>query len=421
MNCEILNTLYVRSNGDIPCDDDAGEQIILGHATPNVPDWNIAALLANPRYTHIRAALQRGEPPWPATCPSCAFFRPNEPYADAFSRQQIRKIQVEPSLACRLRCPACSNAIQVQSRPRPFRMALSVFAGVLRSLHETGFTVGEIEYCGQGEPLLHPEFPQFVRQARGYFPQTRQRLITSGNATYLAATGGERLDEIFVSCDGARQSSYEQYRIGGQIDRVIQFMRDIPKQVNGQPQALIWKYILFTFNDSDEEIHVAQNLAQEIGVHTMLFVFTHSPQRSRRYIPENAADFPLYFPNVVTNATPIHYQQAGSPVSRDRSLCFVDEITQTEGGLMIRGWALAHDRLTAIRVSVDGRLVGEATLGHPRPDVLAAHPEFAQGESGFLFQGAPGPALMGAHVIGLSLLVGDTVIQLWHRTYELGG
>jgi MoaA/NifB/PqqE/SkfB family radical SAM enzyme len=145
-------------------------------------------------------------------------------------------------------------------------MKAAFFEKSLRSIREANFRVREIEYCGQGEPLMNREFPEFVRLARAYFPGTSQRLITNGNFDYSKATGGEAIDEILVSCDGRRQKSYEQYRVFGNVDVALAFMRAIPKKIGRQRQLVIWKYILFEFNDSDEEILEAQKLAQELKV-----------------------------------------------------------------------------------------------------------------------------------------------------------
>jgi organic radical activating enzyme len=314
MNCEILHTLYVRSNGDVPCNDDAGEQVLLGRIDLRNERWRVGTLLTNYSYRRIREAWQEGVMPWPNACVQCAFFRPKEEYRDPLAQKQIRKLQIEPSVGCRLRCPGCLGRLQARIRSSPLHMDLRLFERVLRSLREEGYSVGEVEYCGQGEPLLHPEFPEFVRRARSYYPNAVQRLITSGNFEYQAATQGEWIDEIMVSCDGLDQASYEQYRIGGHADRAIQFMRDAPRTVHGRQQSMIWKYILFEYNDSDDEIRRAQQLAQELAVHAMLFVFTHSKEKSHRYTPRNVAEFPIAFPNVFTNATPIHYRYSNQPV-----------------------------------------------------------------------------------------------------------
>src|SRR3954465_9291769 len=127
MNCEILSTLYIRSNGDIPCNDDAGEKIRLASGDVGDCGWDLEKALNNDNYAHIRDAYQAGRVPWLDTCPGCAFFRPNEPFSDSLAIKRIRKVQVEPSLACNLRCPCCSNHIQIRTRPRPFQMPLELF------------------------------------------------------------------------------------------------------------------------------------------------------------------------------------------------------------------------------------------------------------------------------------------------------
>jgi hypothetical protein len=313
VNCEILHTLYVRSNGDVPCNDDAGEQVLLGRIDLRNERWKVGSLLTNHNYRRIREGWGHRELPWPKACAHCAFFRPNEATADHLVHKRIRKLQIEPSVGCRLSCPGCLGRLQARVRASSPHMDLQLFERVLRSLRDEGYAVREIEYCGQGEPLLHPEFPQFVRLARSYFPGTLQRLITSGNFDYREATDGEWIDEIIVSCDGLHQASYAQYRIGGRADRAIQFMRDAPRTIAGRQQSMIWKYILFEYNDSDDEIRSAQCLAQELAVHAMLFVFTHSKGKSRRYTLHNVPDFPIAFPNIHTNGTPIHYRHSGNP------------------------------------------------------------------------------------------------------------
>lgn len=306
MNCEILETLYLRSNGDVPCNDDAGENVLLGIFRSQKTSCSATSLFNNHRYRHIRDALRRGEPPWPRFCRECAFFRPDQPFSDSLAEKRIRKIQVEPSLTCQLRCPGCSNRYQVRVRPPPLQMDVTLFTRILEGIRAEGYAVGEIEYCGQGEPLLHPHFPEFVRIARAHFPGTPQRLITHGNFDFAATAGREPLDEIIVSCDGLFPESYSRYRIGGDIASALEFIRAARSQ-----QArliLIWKYILFEWNDSRDELLAAQRTADSIGVDYLLFVFTHSAGKSLRYSMENATELPIESPRVVIGATPRHYR-----------------------------------------------------------------------------------------------------------------
>ncbi len=313
MNCEILHTLYVRSNGDVPCNDDAGEKVLLGIIRPQLDRWSASALLTNHRYRHIRDSLREGRKPWPTVCDNCAFFRPNEPFANPLREKRLRKIQVEPSLACRLRCPGCSNFADARVRLPRRHMDLGMFERILRSLRDEGYAVGEFEYCGQGEPLMHPDFPALVDLAREYFPASPQRLITSGNFDFHAATGGRRIDEVMVSCDGVWQENYARQRVRGDVTQALQFLRAAAAAAIGAGTRVVWKYILFEWNDSDAEIAAAEHLAAEFGVSHLLFVYTHSAGRSRRYTLENREDFPARSSLVVTNATPIHYQNSPQP------------------------------------------------------------------------------------------------------------
>ncbi|MEO6244241.1 MAG: radical SAM protein [Opitutaceae bacterium] len=314
MNCEILHTLYVRSNGDVPCNDDAGENVLVGIIRPQLDRWSATALLTNHRYRHIRDALREERKPWPAVCDRCAFFRPNEPLADPLREKRLRKLQVEPSLACRLRCPGCANFADARVRLPRRHMDLGMFERILRSLREERYAIGEFEYCGQGEPLMHPNFPALVDLAREYFPASPQRLITSGNFDFHTETAGRRIDEIMVSCDGVGQENYARQRVRGDVTQALRFLRDAAATAIGAGTRVVWKYILFEWNDSEAEIAAAEHLAAEFGVSELLFVYTHSAGKSRRYTLENHGDFPARSSLVVTNPTPIHYQNPPQPV-----------------------------------------------------------------------------------------------------------
>ena len=440
MNCEILETLYVKSNGAIPCNDDVGEEVILGNVDLSDPHWSIADVLSNDRYSQIRSRFAAGELPWGETCAGCPFLKRSQPVNDQLALRKIRKLQVETALACNLSCPCCNNQHQIKTRAKPFVMPLPLFDRLLGSLQSNGYSLGEIEYCGQGEPLMNREFPTIVECGRRYFPDAKQRLITNGNFDYWKSTNGTYIDEVFVSCDGFYQRSYEQYRVRGSVEKALKFIKDVPQTVGGKRQLLVWKYILFEFNDSDEELIAAQHAAQELGVDTLMFVFTHSLFKSTRYTPDTYTELPRLYPNVVTNLTPFVYNRAisfASPredrsaaravaprrFSRIRSLLSrklaapaapavgdgahitLDEVAlaNRSNRLSIRGWALAQQPITDISLKVDGVPLGTAKQGLPRPDVLEVFRDYTNRNSGFTLSAPVHRSLKGEHRITVDL------------------
>ena len=418
MHCCVMNTLYMRSNGDIPCHDDAGQNIILGRVQTLDKDWSINKVINGPLYESIRRSLRRNDVPWPGVCETCAWFRPHERYSDTLTMKSVRTLQVEPSLACNLKCLCCSQPYQLIERPKPYKMPLDLFESILRSLKSENYQLREIEYCGQGEAMTNPQFSEFVETAREIYPSTLQRLITNGNFDYKRANITAGIDEIMVSCDGARQESYEKYRLGGNLAKTLKFMRDIPRYQSDRRQVVIWKYILFEFNDSDDELIEAQRLAEEINVDLLLFVFTHTLYKSRIYDAATSHMLPLVSSRVRVNSTPIHYQGVrdfvpnvldGWPLrcpEKNAIFMFDEVLMDGGGGLHLSGWIVSSEAVGLVRFTHNGQRVGESRLNDPRPDVRSAFPEAGE-IPGFLFQWKTHDTNPGVHTFGAEVFSED--------------
>lgn len=393
VNCETLSTLYVKANGEVVCDDDAGNGVSLGALDRLQVGESLAGILENERFARIRARLAAGRMPWPGICERCAFLRPDEVFADRLAGKQIDKLQIEPSLSCNVACPECRVHEQAKERPGTRHLPPELLGRFLADLRHSGYRLREMEYCGHGEPLAHPLFAELCRVTRAIFPLARQRLITNGNFDYARKVGLTPLEEVFVSCDGARQASYAQYRIGGNIERVFGFMREAVKAARDAQGAVVWKYILFAHNDSDEEIVEAQELAQAIGISTLLFVFTHTRQRSLRYRMENAAAVPRLYPNVTVNAHPSFYREVKplrlatpwTPVEGDPRIRFcIDEVTlYRREHITLSGWAFGQPDVTAIEVIGPQGNSALVRAQISRPDVAQAFSECRALRSGF--------------------------------------
>src|SRR3954470_19938691 len=80
----------------------------------------------------------------------------------------------------------------------------------------------------QGEPYLNPAFLDMV----GYASSRKIYTATSTNAHYLTEANARRtvesgLDRLIISIDGTTQDVYQQYRVGGKLDKVIEGAKNI--------------------------------------------------------------------------------------------------------------------------------------------------------------------------------------------------
>src|SRR6476646_9319253 len=82
----------------------------------------------------------------------------------------------------------------------------------------------------QGEPYLNPEFLDMVK----YASSKKIYTATSTNAHYLNDINAKRtiesgLDRLIISIDGTTQEVYQQYRVGGRLDKVLEGATNIVK------------------------------------------------------------------------------------------------------------------------------------------------------------------------------------------------
>jgi radical SAM protein with 4Fe4S-binding SPASM domain len=100
---------------------------------------------------------------------------------------------------------------------------------------------------------------------------------TSTNAHYLDSENARRtvesgLDRLIISIDGTTQEVYEQYRIGGKLDKVIEGTKNIVKwkdKLNSKTPHVIFQFLVVKPNE--HQLEDVRNLAKNIGVDEVLF------------------------------------------------------------------------------------------------------------------------------------------------------
>jgi hypothetical protein len=70
------------------------------------------------------------------------------------------------------------------------------------------------------------------------------------------------------------------------FQKIIDILKDlvaIRAKLNLKKPLLFWKYLLFEWNDSDEEIRRARRLSKEIGLDGLQFCLVGYPSPSKRF------------------------------------------------------------------------------------------------------------------------------------------
>lgn len=395
MNCEILRTLYIKANGEILCNDDQGEQIILGRPSYEKKSIGIHEILTNNHYENIRLSFQSGRVPWPGICEKCAFYRPNEPFSgDLLSIRIIQKIQIESSLSCSLQCPSCSNQQQKKERLGPIHYPLEWLEHVLSELKGCHYKIELIEFCGQGEPLNHPHFLKIPAIIRNIFPGTPIRIITNGNHDYQKKIGDSFIEETIVSIDGAYQESYGKYRVNGNFTKALSFLKESVASQIPRGGRVIWKYILLETNDTDSEILLAQKMASEIGVSRLWLVHGHGSMKSVRFTYDKALNIPVLYPNVKIESHPSYNTTSSSfnGIGSDKPLpgscagaLWIDTIViHPNDTITLCGWANSPSApLETVSVKVKDSKWMNLPLEISRDDVYQSMTEFKTRICGF--------------------------------------
>jgi hypothetical protein len=207
--------------------------------------------------------------------------------------------------------------------------------------------------------------------------------------------GTEYVEETVVAIDGAYQESYEKYRVKGDISKAFKFMKDAIEFQKPKGGLVVWKYVLFETNDSEEELLEAQRLGDQLGVSRLWFVHSHTSNRSKRYTYENPHTVPIISSRVKIDSHPSYFRHAITIVPTkipDRNfgdnsivcLMHIDRIViHANRSIGISGWAASQSDLSHVSLSVDDNYIGDLSFVVRRPDVVAPHAAFKETLCGF--------------------------------------
>lgn len=173
-------------------------------------------------------------------------------------------MSIEPTTTCNLGCPECPSGLKSFTRPTG-NLEYDFYK---KTIDEVGDNLMYLYFYFQGEPYLHPKFNELVK----YAAQKKIYTVTSTNAHFLTERKAKEtvesgLDRILISIDGTTQETYEQYRIGGKLEKVIEGVKNLvkAKQEAGSSTPHIALQFLVV-KPNEHQIDDVMALGKELGV-----------------------------------------------------------------------------------------------------------------------------------------------------------
>lgn len=178
-------------------------------------------------------------------------------------------ISFEPTTSCNLRCPECPSGLRQFTRPTGM-LQNDFFRKTIDEIHQE---LLYLIFYFQGEPYLNPGFLEMVR----YASSKKIYTATSTNAHYLTdevarKTVESGLDRLIISIDGTTQDVYEQYRVGGNLEKVLQGARNIMKwkrELKSKTPFVFFQFLVVKPNE--HQVDDIKRLAREVGVDEVRF------------------------------------------------------------------------------------------------------------------------------------------------------
>ncbi len=191
-------------------------------------------------------------------------YRKSVKNKSTFNAAMPSSIAIEPTTSCNLRCPECPSGLRSFTRPTGM-LEENTFK---KAIDELASTLIYLTFYFQGEPYLNPQFLELVQYAH----KKKIYTATSTNAHYLNNKNARKtvesgLDRLIISIDGTTQETYQSYRIGGKLDKVIEGTKNIikwKKELKSSKPHVIFQFLVVKPNE--HQVDEVREIARELGV-----------------------------------------------------------------------------------------------------------------------------------------------------------
>ena len=196
-------------------------------------------------------------------------------------------ITIEPTTACNLGCPECPSGLKQFTRAEG-NLKPDFYKKIIDEVQTHAFY---LNFYFQGEPYINPDFLGMVSYANAKNIYT----ATSTNAHFLTKQKAEEtvksgLSRLTISIDGTTQETYESYRKGGSLAKVLEGAKNIieaKKALKSKTPYVIFQFLVVKPNE--HQLEDAKKLATDLGVDEIRFktAQVYDYQHGNSLIPEN--------------------------------------------------------------------------------------------------------------------------------------
>ena len=272
------------------CADPYGKRV-LGDARND----SVSAVWTGPVASGLRQDLNRGGSKFCGDCPLKLPLKKDDapPVRGLDVGTLPSRLYIECTAACNISCAqaCCAPETGITRTRQAGMLDFEVFR---RVIDEAGPSLVRVDFFNYGETFLHKRAIEMCEYIKARFPHIYLYTSTNGLA-FREADQVRRLihsgiDEITFSIDGATPDSYVKYRQRGDFHKAIGNLTlavQAKREAGRDVPFINWRYILFTHNDSPEEMALARTMAADIGVDRLTWELTDHPEDlfSRRFLP----------------------------------------------------------------------------------------------------------------------------------------
>ena len=178
-------------------------------------------------------------------------------------------ITIEPTTACNLGCPECPSGLKQFTRAEG-NLKTDFYKKIIDEVKQHAFY---LNFYFQGEPYINANFLEMVSYANA----KKMYTATSTNAHFLTPQKAEEtvksgLNRLTISIDGTTQETYESYRKGGDLNKVLEGAKNIieaKKKLNSKTPYVIFQFLVVQPNE--HQIEDAKKLSTQMGVDEIRF------------------------------------------------------------------------------------------------------------------------------------------------------